>query len=75
MILFNVNKSTGHPYPPPIVTNSVDEVTEGPHPVVFESITGDIIRHTSLRTDGSAGPSGLDTLALETSLQLTLAML
>ena len=31
------------------------------HPILFEAITGDLIRSTSLRVQGSAGPSGMDT--------------
>ena len=30
------------------------------HPVLFEQITGDTIRSAALRTEGSAGPSGID---------------
>lgn len=38
---------------------------QGPdtHPVLFDDITGASIRHAALRTNGSAGPSGLDTCA------------
>ena len=31
-----------------------------PHSVLFEAIDGQLIRNTVLRTDGAAGPSGLD---------------
>ena len=30
------------------------------HPVLFDRITGDLIRSTALRVQGSAGPSGMD---------------
>ena len=30
------------------------------HPIIFESITGPLIRTTALHTSGSAGPSGMD---------------
>lgn len=30
------------------------------HPVMFDQITGDLIRNAALRTEGSAGPSGID---------------
>ena len=41
----------------------VDEgATEVPpfHPVLFDKITGEAIRHAALRTEGSSGPSGID---------------
>ena len=34
-----------------------------PHPVMFESIDGQLIRNTVLKMDGAAGPSGLDSAA------------
>ena len=30
------------------------------HPVLFDQITGDVVRQAALRTEGSAGPSGVD---------------
>ena len=34
-----------------------------PHPILFERIDGDLICSTALKTDGVAGPSGLDAAA------------
>ena len=40
---------------------TLDDVTSQPvHPVFFDQITGDAIRSSALRTQGSAGPSGID---------------
>lgn len=38
------------------------EVSEplGPHPAIFDSIDGDLIRQVTIRMNGAAGPSGLD---------------
>ena len=33
------------------------------HPVIFDGLTGNLIRRTALRTHGSAGPPGLDSSA------------
>ena len=38
----------------------VDEPGQHTHPIIFESITGPLIRTTALHTSGSAGPSGMD---------------
>ena len=35
-------------------------VANSTHPVIFESITGDMVRSVALQTQGSAGPSGVD---------------
>lgn len=35
-------------------------IVHDPHPVMFDAIDGDLIRAITLRTTGSAGPSGLD---------------
>ena len=40
-----------------------DLPTEEPHPVIYDGINGQLIQRTTLRTDGSAGPSGLDAAA------------
>ena len=32
------------------------------HPVIFDCLDGDLIRHTVLRIEGSTGPSGVDAL-------------
>ena len=37
--------------------------TTQPHPILFNRIDGDLIRNTALKTDGAAGPSGLDATA------------
>ncbi len=37
-----------------------DITTTCVHPVLFERITGDTVRSSALRTQGSAGPSGID---------------
>ena len=33
---------------------------EEPHPVIFDQLTGPLICATALKTEGSAGPSGID---------------
>ena len=37
-----------------------DPPAEEPHPVIFDQLTGPLIRATALRTEGAAGPSGID---------------
>ena len=37
-----------------------DEAPLQTHPILFESITGQLIRTIAIRTEGAAGPSGLD---------------
>lgn len=32
-----------------------------PHPIVFDQLDAECIRHAILKTSGAAGPSGLDT--------------
>ena len=32
------------------------------HPIIFEALNSDLIKHAALRTHGAAGPSGLDAL-------------
>ncbi len=39
---------------PPTTTSDV-------HPVLFDRLDGEMIRHIALQTDGSAGPSGVDS--------------
>ena len=39
-----------------------DTPAEEPHPVIFDQLTGPLIRATALRTEGAAGPSGIDAL-------------
>ena len=38
-----------------------DTPLKEPHSIVFEKIDGNTIHETALKTDGAAGPSGLDT--------------
>jgi len=33
------------------------------HPILFDSITADVIRTSALHTEGSAGPSGVDAMS------------
>ena len=44
----------------PTALISYEDPIEEPHPVIFDKITGSLIRSISLRTEGSAGPSKLD---------------
>ena len=37
-----------------------DKPDQHTHPIIFESITGPLIRTTALHTSGAAGPSGMD---------------
>ena len=36
--------------------------TEKPHQVIFDELNGHLIRATALKTEGAAGPSGIDSL-------------
>ena len=51
-----------HPPAKPVNPSAVLEVSEplGPHPAIFDSIDGDLIRQVTIRMNGAAGPSGLD---------------
>ena len=54
-----------HPHPEPLHTNvllSTDIVDNDFHPVLFNSIATEAIRKSALRTEGSAGSSGMDAL-------------
>ena len=42
---------------------TMDNPVSEPHPVLFDRIDGDAIQSTALKTDGAAGPSGLDAAA------------
>ena len=51
-----------HPEGKPVMASALDSVedsvsTDEPHPVIFERITGSLIRTMVLRTGGAAGPS------------------
>ena len=55
-----------HPEPKPahaetIVSLLNNELTEF-HPIIFESITPEVIRKCALQTQGAAGPSGVDAM-------------
>ena len=55
-----------HPSKQPAVPEAIltlDSPTQSLHPVRFGAIDGTLIRETALRTDGAAGPSGLDAPA------------
>ena len=39
---------------------SSDSLPCDPHPVIYEQITGPLVRSVALKTEGSAGPSGID---------------
>ena len=50
-----------HPEKKPLIPSAItNDSTINFHSVIFEEITGDFIRNIVLRTQGSAGPSGLD---------------
>ena len=53
-----------HPAPGPVVRDALlhvdHDLSANAHEVLFERITGDLIRRCALRTEGSAGPSGVD---------------
>ena len=44
-----------------IITSEVPP--DEPHPILFDRLDGQLIHSTALRTDGAAGPSGLDASA------------
>ena len=55
-----------HPTKQPPVPSAIIESNEPPkepHFILFEQIDGQLIRETALRTEGAAGPSGLDAAA------------
>ena len=52
-----------HPEPREAHIEALVTTTDDPpevHPVLFEQLTGQTIRNAALRTQGSAGPSGID---------------
>ena len=54
-----------HPRKQPLVSSAMtepDTPLREPHFIAFEKIDGHMIRETALKTDGAAGPSGLDAL-------------
>ena len=46
-----------------LIDQNTRQPTDEPHPILFEKIDGQLIRSMALRTDGSAGPSGMDAAA------------
>ena len=55
-----------HPPGKPLTQSAIvstDDSIEEPHPVLFDKIDGDLIQSTALKTEGAAGPSGLDAAA------------
>ncbi len=52
----------GKPVTPSAVVDSdpSDPSLSEPHPVIFEQITGSLVRSVALRTEGAVGPSGID---------------
>ena len=49
----------GRPLKPSAISSSDPTIPE-PHPVLFDQIDGSLIRTVALRTEGAAGPSGID---------------
>ena len=51
-----------HPQPRPVAEEALlsIESKEDVHPVLYESVNGELIRSMILRTQGAAGPSGID---------------
>ena len=46
------------PHPSAIVSSSMSP--DGLHSILFDSLNGDLIRRSALKSDGSSGPSGID---------------
>ena len=57
-VLENKHPSAAPLYPECLDTNTDSSLVY--HPVIFETLDGSVIRAATLRTSGSAGPSGLD---------------
>ena len=50
-----------HPPAKPAHPNCIlTDEPDNPHPIIFESLDGSIVRSAALRVSGAAGPSGLD---------------
>ena len=56
--------SIKHPPGQDVHTDAVidDMAPSNIHPIIFEALDSDLIKHAALRTHGAAGPSGLDAL-------------
>ena len=51
-----------HPEGKPVIPSAIDPFNPSPnepHPVIFEQITGQLVHTVALKTEGSAGPSGI----------------
>ena len=59
-ILKGKHPQTPAPVHPDALVDSASTASLPFHPVLFEKIDGDSIRQAALRTEGSAGPSGID---------------
>ena len=51
-----------HPPSRPVYPSAIlpEEAPSSTHPILLESITGQLVRTTAIHTEGTAGPSGLD---------------
>ena len=52
-----------HPEGKPVIPSTIDPsnpLPNEPHPVIFEQITGELVHSVALKTEGAAGPSGID---------------
>lgn len=52
-----------HPEAQPLKMSAVTveaQSTLNPHPILYEQINGSLIHSIALRTNGAAGPSGID---------------
>ena len=51
-----------NPVQPEAILNE-NLTSEDFHPIIFDSITAEVIRNSALHTEGAAGPSGLDAMS------------
>ena len=52
-----------HPEGKPVIPSAIDPFNPSPnepHPVIFEQITGQLVHSVASKTEGAAGPSGID---------------
>ena len=69
-VTFHIDKhSRGKPFKPSAVAKS-DACVQAPHPVVYEKVDGPMILSVSLKTDGAAGPSGINAAGWKHLLSL-----
>ena len=53
-----------NPAHPEVLLNGTNSIQDNNfHPILFDSITADVIRTSALHTEGSAGPSGVDAMS------------